>query len=193
MRAHHRIGSQALQLTPHRSVELRRGTLLASKTGCSAEPGQFGGVGEVMRLTRVLLTVAFFGAFSAIASAEVNEESLSCGCSGGFTGGGGGVVVQRDGGIHRWSRPTYRDPVEQSFVRFDRVAARDLFAQVERIKFTSIRYSKPSNMTCRVELRQGASTHVIAWPLGDPAAPSEVVALASRMEQIARVQPVEPK
>ena len=146
-----------------------------------------------MQLTRVLLTVAFFGGFSVVALAEVNQESLSCGCSGGFTGGGSGVVVHRDGAIHRWSRPTYRDPVEQSFVRFDRAAARDLFAELERIDFTSIRYSKPSNMTCRVTLRQGESTHAVAWPPGDAAAPSEVVALASRMEQIAQVQPVEPK
>ncbi len=140
-----------------------------------------------MQLTRVLLTVAFFGGVSILASAEVREESLSYGCSGGFTGGGSGVVVQRDGEIHRWSRPTYGDPVEQSFIRIDRAAARDLFAWVVRINFASIRYSKPSNMTCHVTLRQGGSTHAVAWPPGDPDVPSQVVALASRIEQIARV------
>ena len=146
-----------------------------------------------MRLTRVLLTVALFGGFSLTASAEANEESLSYGCSGGFTGGGGGVVVQRDGEIHRWSPPTYRHPVEQAFIRFDRAAARDVFAEVERINFTSIRYSKPGNMTCHVTLRRGASTHAVAWPTGDPDAPSRVVALASRIEKLAKVQPVEPE
>ena len=101
--------------------------------------------------------------------------------------------MHRDGRIHRWSLPTYREPVEQSFIRFDRAAARELFAEVVRINFTSIRYSKPSNMTCHLTLRQGASTHAVAWALGDPDAPSQVLALASRIEQIARVQPVEPK
>jgi hypothetical protein len=149
-----------------------------------------------MQLTRILLLVGIFGQLSAIASAEVNEESLSWGCSGGFTGGGGGVVVHRDGAIHRWSRPTYRDPVEQSFVRSDPAAARGLFDELQRIHFTSIRYNKPSNMTCHITLRQGESTHAVAWPLGDAAVPSELVALASRMKQIAQVaqvQPVEPK
>jgi hypothetical protein len=146
-----------------------------------------------MQLTRVLLTVAFFYGFSEVALADVNGESLSSGCSGGFTGGGGGVVVHRDGAIHRWSRPTYRDPVKQSFVRLDRAAAGELFAELERINFTSIRYKKPSNMTCEVTLRRGETTHAVAWPLGDAAAPSEVVALAARMEQIAQVQPVDPK
>lgn len=148
---------------------------------------------EVMRLTRVLLTVGLFGWFSITAAAEVNEESLSYGCFGGFTGGGGGAVVQRDGGIHRWSLSTYRDPVEQSFIRLDHAAAQDVFAEVERINFTGIRYNEPSNMTCEVTHRQGASTHTVAWGLGDPDAPSEVVALASRIEKIANVQPVEPK
>ena len=146
-----------------------------------------------MRLTTALLAVALLGGPSALASEDTQKESLSWGCSGGFTGGGDGVVVHRDGEIHRWSRPTYRDPVEQSFVRSDGAATRDLFAELERISFTGIHYNKVGNMTCSVTLRRDGSTHIVAWPIGDPAAPSEVVALASRMKQIARVQPIEPQ
>lgn len=147
----------------------------------------------VMRLTGVLLAVVISSVFSIPVSAQDQEKSLSYGCSGGFTGGGGGVVVRGDGGIHRWSRPTYRDPVEETLIRVDRAAAQMIFAEVERIKFTDIRFSKPGNMTCSVALRHGASTHAVAWPLGDPRAPSQVLALVSRLEQLAQVQSVEPK
>jgi hypothetical protein len=147
----------------------------------------------VIRQTTALLTVALFGWFAITASAEVNEESLSYGCGGGFTGAWGGVLVQRDGEIYRLSRPGRGGPVEQTFIRIDRGAARDVFAEVERIKFTSIHYRKPFNITCEVTLRQGASSHAVAWGPNDPNAPSQVVALASRIQQIANVKPVEPK
>lgn len=101
--------------------------------------------------------------------------------------------MQRDGGIYRWSRPSYDVPVTRSFLRLDRAAARDLFAEVARMDLAAIRYSKPSNMTCWITLREGASAHEVAWPLGDPDTPSELLALASRIEKIAQEQPVEPK
>ena len=157
----------------------------------NADP--LGGGAKVMELIRALLTLVILAGSSAAALAGNDEAFVSSGCSGGFTGGGGGVVVHRDGAIHRWSKPTYRDPVKQSFVRLDPAAARELFAALERINFTSIRYNKHGNMTCRVTLRQGGSTHGVAWPHGDPTAPSEVVALASRMEQVGQVPPLQPK
>jgi hypothetical protein len=95
--------------------------------------------------------------------------------------------------VHRWSQPTFRDPVEQSFVRLDLAAARELFAELDRIGFTSIRYNKYGNMTCRVTLRQGDSTHDVAWPSGDPTAPSAVVAFSSRMERVGQVSPLQPE
>lgn len=148
---------------------------------------------SVARLNRALLTLVVLGVSSAAALAGSDEAFVSSGCSGGFTGGGGGVVVHLDGAIHRWSQATYRDPVEQSFVRLDVAAARDLFSELDRIGFTSIRYKKHGNMTCRVTLQQGGSTHDVAWPSGDPTAPSAVVALASRMEQIGQVPPLQPE
>jgi hypothetical protein len=142
-----------------------------------------------VRLTAALFTIAILGAAAVLAADDTNKESLSYGCSGGFTGGGSGIVVYRDGEFQRWSKPTYRDPVEQSSVRSDRAAAGSLFAELERISFTSIRYHKVDNMTCSLTLRREGSTHAVAWPMGDPATPAEVVALVARMEQLAGAQP----
>jgi len=140
-------------------------------------------------MIRALLTLAILAGSSVAALAGDDEAFVSSGCSGGFTGGGSGVVVHRNGEIHRWFQPTYRDPVEQSFVRLDLAAARELFAELDRINFTAIRYNKHGNMTCRVTLRQGDSTHDVEWPPGDPGAPSEVAALVSRMEKLGQVPP----
>lgn len=143
-----------------------------------------------MRLAGIAIVLAILAALSPAALAESEDpRSISQGCSGGFTGGGGGVTVRSDGAILRWSRATYRDSVEESLIRWDTSATRRLFAEVDDSAFTSIRYSKFGNMTCQVILRRGTSSHAVSWEMGDPSAPSLATEIAARLERLAR--PVE--
>jgi hypothetical protein len=138
-----------------------------------------------MRLPNVAIILALVAALSRAALAQsVEPGSISHGCSGGFTGGGGGVTVRSDGTILRWSRPTYRGAIEETVIRSDPAAARELFAQIDGMKFTNIHYNKAGNMTCQVVLRRGSTTHAVAWEPGDPSSPPRVLALASRLQHL---------
>ncbi len=139
-----------------------------------------------MRFLNVAIVLALLALPTPVALAQHDaERSISCGCSGGFTGGGSGVTVLWDGAILRWSRPTYRDSLEESLIRSDPRAARQFFAQLDEMNFTSIHYKKTGNMTCHLTLRQGSTTHAVAWEPGDSSAPPLVVALASRLQRLA--------
>ncbi len=141
-----------------------------------------------MKIVASLIAVVgvLFSVFvpAALAKAEA-PRSISHGCYGGFTGGGAGVTVRSDGAILRSSRPTYRDPLEESVVGSDPQAALRLFADLDQIKFADIVYNKVGNMTCSLSLLQGTAAHTVTWEYGDSSVPSLVVEFASRLEQLA--------
>jgi hypothetical protein len=120
----------------------------------------------------------------ALAQSE-EPRSISYGCTGGFSGGGGGVTVRSDGTILRWSLEGYWASPEESFVRSDPAAAKQLFARVDAMDFTSIELKESDNLTCHMTQRHGASTHTVTWAYGDSSVPSRVAALASEMERLA--------
>jgi len=167
---------------------LNRNIELAPVGSSSRTPAQYllGGTTYAMRLIQVAMILAVFACLSAFALAESGTaDSVSAGCSGGFTGGGSGAIIRRDGLILRWSRPTYRDAVEETILRSDPEEARSVFTQLDQMNFSSISYSKPGNMTCSVTFRQGPSSHAVSWEPGDPMAPSPVVDLAWRLQRLA--------
>jgi hypothetical protein len=138
-----------------------------------------------MRLPDAILILVLLAVFSPAATAQpVEPRSLSYGCSGGFTGGGSGVTVRSDGTVLRWSLPTFHGPMEETVIGSDPDAAREIFAQLNRMKFTSIDYNKPRNMTCHISLREGSTTHGVAWGDGDSSVPPLLVELASRLQRL---------
>ncbi len=153
-----------------------RGILLNPLLGVTA---------KAMRSLRVAIILAIFAISSSSAVAESQTaDSVISGCSGGFTGGGGGSIINRDGLLLRWSRATRRDEVKETVIRSDPKEVRRVFTQLEKMKFTSIKYNKFGNMTCFLTLRQGSSSHAVSWEFGDPLAPSQVVSLAMHLQQL---------
>jgi len=139
-----------------------------------------------MRFPGGAIILALLAPISPTAHAQFKTpRSVSYGCSGGFTGGGGGVTVRSNGTILKWSRPSPRGSVEESVIRSDPTAAQRLFTQLDKMNFTNIDYKKFGNMTCYVTLREGSTTHTVSWDIGDTSVPSRVAALSSDLERLA--------
>jgi hypothetical protein len=94
-------------------------------------------------------------------------DTLSGGCTGGVTGGGGGVAVTGRGEILKWSQDVATVPVEFTAVRTDSAAVAAIFAEAERIGFRTIVHRRPFNVTCFLALADSAGRHSVAWPMGD--------------------------
>jgi hypothetical protein len=145
-----------------------------------------------MQLTGGAIILSVLAMFSITAYAQPEtQRSVSYGCSGGFTGGGGGVTVRSNGTILKWSLPAAGASVEESVIRSDPTVARRLFTQLDEMHFTNIDYKKFGNMTCYVTLREGSNTHSVSWATGDTSVPPPVTALSSDLERLAL--PIESK
>ena len=145
-----------------------------------------------MQLPGGAIILAVLATILATANAQSETpRSVSYGCSGGFTGGGGGVTVRSNGTILTWSLPTAGGSVEESVIRSDPTAAQELFKELDEMNFTNIDYKNFGNMTCHLTLREGSTTHVVSWEIGDISVPSQVSALSSDLERLAL--PVESK
>ena len=145
-----------------------------------------------MQLPGGAIILAVLAMISPTANAQSETpRSVSYGCSGGFTGGGGGVTVRSNGTILKWSLPTAGGSVEESVIRSDPAAAQKLLRQLDEMNFTKIDYKKFGNMTCHLTFREGSTTHAVSWGIGDTSVPLQVSALSSDLERLAL--PVESK
>ena len=125
------------------------------------------------------------------AAPETDSGEIVCGCSGGITGGGEGLIVTRAGRISRWQQDRAGVAKRESFVCKDVKAAQSLFTELETMRFEAIDFNKPGNMTCFVTRRIGAQSHTVAWSAGDTAAPKEVIELYRRMRNLEKDEPAE--
>lgn len=113
---------------------------------------------------------------------------LEAGCSGGITGGGSGTFLTADGGFYRYQRngPAPRAKREDTFVRRDSAAARELVESAEREEIARVKYLEVGNMTCHLTLTRGSTSSEISWPINTaPAAISKLVAVAKALEAAA--------
>ena len=104
---------------------------------------------------------------TAVAPATAGSDSVRIGCSGGNTGLGIGNTLTRDGHLASYRRPL-GEPVEHSPLRRDTTATARIFSALERIRFRTIRFSEIGNMTCYLELIDGAGRHEVDWVIGRP-------------------------
>jgi hypothetical protein len=138
-----------------------------------------------MRLPDSMIILVLLAMFSCAATAQpVEPRSLSYGCSGGFTGSGNGVTVRSDGTVLRWTLASFHGPKEEAVIGSDPDAVREIFAQLKRMEFTSIDYNEPRNMSCHISLREGSTTHGVAWGDGDSSIPPQLMELASRLQRL---------
>lgn len=155
----------------------------------SPAPGHLALAAAAMMLPAVRPVAPQAGAPGVVAStpgwpAPVRTDTAIAGCSGGFTGGGGGVVVTSRGEIIQWAQDTYAPPRRYRTLRTDSAAAAAIFAELARIRFRSLPEGKSSNVTCSLELTGAGGAHAVSWPLGRP--PAAVRAVYERMFALGR-------
>ena len=110
-----------------------------------------------------VLTAACAGAARAPAPVI---QTVSAGCSGGFSGGGEHTTLTRDGSLYRVRRVTAGTPSESTLVRRDTALARDVFARLDEMRFLQIKFSEPANMTCSLSVRADTLEHAVACGIG---------------------------
>ena len=134
---------------------------------------------------RLVLGFVLCGAALHSQSAMAADE-IRCGCGGGLTGGGSGVVLARDGRLWNWQRARSESDLKRGpLIGTDPQAARQIFDRARLGGFQSIHYQHSGNMTCWVELSEDGQTHGVYW--SDPSgAPSLALALSEALKKLQR-------
>ena len=128
-----------------------------------------------------LARMVLFAGIAACSGPAGADDSITSGCSGGITGGGYGVTVERDGRIYRWHAPTSHDARDEVEVRNDPTEASQLFASLDEMGFVAMGYQETGDMTCSLTVVSGESEHAVTWPHGQTGAPAEARAMAERL------------
>lgn len=114
--------------------------------------------------------------------APLPGDTVSAGCTGGISGGGGGLLVTGKGEIVEWGQTTFAPPKTYRLVRVDTAAAAGIFRELARIGFRKLPAGEPANMTCSIEVSGPSGSHSVSWPTGKP--PSAVKPLYEKLRAL---------
>jgi hypothetical protein len=98
-----------------------------------------------------------------------STDTVRVGCFGGHAALSSGNVLTREGALSRYEKQL-QTPATYTFLRRDSVAAALVFAELERIRFRTLRFNEISNMTCFLKLSDSNEKHELTWLLGRPPA-----------------------
>jgi hypothetical protein len=113
----------------------------------------------VARLVIALVVVAIASSDSVFP----DEDYISYGCHGGFTGGGTSTAILSDGRIYRSHRSTYRSEITKAIlVGRNPDAARDLFLASARVDFLGSPAPEPKSYDCVIAKRIAGHTYGIS-------------------------------
>ena len=116
---------------------------------------------------------------AAAVAASRSEDSVRVGCSGGYSGGGSGNTLTRDGQLSAYQRKTWRrDSITHAPLRRDPEGATTVFAALESIRFRALRFNEIGNMTCVLALHDSNGEHAVTWLMGRPPAELDPVLAA---------------
>jgi len=102
---------------------------------------------------RFLATAAIVS-FASSAMAFPDDDYISYGCHGGFTGGGGSTVILIDGRIYQSRRATFESKfTEPSYIGKNLEAARELFLASDRVDFLGSPTPKAKSHYCVIAKR----------------------------------------
>ena len=119
---------------------------------------------------------------AAAAFGPAPTDSLTVGCTGGFSGGGGGLIVTGNGEILEWGQQTYAPPRTYRLVRVDTAATAAIYRELVRIGFRKLPAGEPANVTCSIEVSGPSGSHSVSWPLGRP--PAAVKSLYEKLRAL---------
>jgi hypothetical protein len=109
------------------------------------------------------------GSQRGLTLAGAPSDTVRVGCFGGYAALSSGNVLTREGALSRYEKQL-QTPATYTFLRRDSVAAALIFAELERIRFRTLRSSEISNMTCFLELGDREGKHELTWAIGRPPA-----------------------
>ena len=110
----------------------------------------------------ILLFFITFGIFMHNETKATTNDSVIYACAGGFTGGGNGVTVKKDGTIIQWTsnlNSQNKEVASQSDVTF----TNKVFERIDDSHFMNINYNKPANMTCSLIINRSNYSHTVSW------------------------------
>lgn len=90
-----------------------------------------------------------------------DTDFISYGCSGGFTGGGNGVKIVRDGNVYKWSSTPGK--VVEKALRTDVKFTSEAFSRLDKLEISTLKYNEVGNFTCTLTTQQSGNSHVISW------------------------------
>lgn len=98
-----------------------------------------------------------------------STDTVRVGCFGGHAASSSGNVLDRAGALSSYEKQL-QTPATYSFLRRDSAVAALVFAELERIRFRTMRVNAISNMTCFLELSDSEGEHEVTWLMGRPPA-----------------------
>ena len=122
-------------------------------------------------------TLAHSQALVTAPSASASTDTVRVGCFGGDAALASGNLLTRAGALIRYEKQLDA-PATYAFMRRDSAAAARVFAELERIRFRTLRINEIDNMTCSLELKDRVGQHSVSWRMGQPPAQLEPVLAA---------------
>ncbi|HEX6314699.1 MAG TPA: hypothetical protein VFZ73_07565 [Gemmatimonadaceae bacterium] len=110
-------------------------------------------------------------------SASRSTDTVRVGCFGGVAALSSGNLLTREGALIKYEKQLHA-PATYAFIRRDSAAAARVFAELERIRFRTLRFNEIDNMTCSLELKDRVGQHSVSWKMGQPPAQLEPVLAA---------------
>lgn len=136
---------------------------------------------------RIILFAGLLMCLSACYATDIDK--IESGCHGGFSGGGGGTSIHRDGKIYSWSLNNASGARNETLLKESKADFDLLMQQLDNIGFRNIDFDKPSNMTCFIRLyRQNQRIHSVVWPWGSNAVPKSVADIYEQIGAIAKTE-----
>ena len=102
------------------------------------------------------LVLSFFGS-----SCKSQTDSITYGCSGGFTGGGSGVKIISDGSVIKWTSTI--DEISEQQLRRDQELTDEAFSRLEELNIHALDYQQLGNFTCTLSVKKGNHQYSISW------------------------------
>lgn len=124
----------------------------------------------MLRASTILLGVISLNSFLGSCSHRpygkmtpvVTDRAITISSGGGFAGSYSGYLMEEEGSIYSWSRGEHGSEMRK-FLFTEPDSVREYFIALDSIRFRSIDFDRPGNITEVVELRDEFSSHTVRW------------------------------
>jgi len=113
------------------------------------------------------------------------DYEIQWGTSGGFTGGGGGYTLYRDGRLESWKQIRATSRRETNLIgSVSNAAVLKIRRSIEENELLRLEHTVAGNMTTTVIFRSESGEHSISWPAEPGSAPPQIVSLMKQLDAV---------